>query len=182
MEKKNGAYLVAVIALAIAVVGMSIGFAFSDINLTVNGDVTTKAQSWDVHFDSASIQETSGSVSATNAANVETGNLTATYNVTLEKVGDFYEFTIDAKNYGDFNAKLSNITITEGKPYLAHTVKYNGTPITAGVVNDGTVITPNNADTYTIRVEYIQPENEADLPTTAVNETYSVTLTYTQAA
>lgn len=69
-----------------------------------------------------------------------------------------------------------------GKPYLAHTVKYNGNPITAGAVNDGTVIAPNNADTYTIRVEYIQPENEADLPTTAVNETYSVTLTYTQAA
>lgn len=182
MEKKNGAYLVAIIALAIAVVGMSIGFAFADINLNINGDVTTKAQAWDIHFDSASIQVTPGSVVATNAAAVETGNLTATYNVTLEKVGDFYEFTIDAKNYGDFNAKLSNITITEGKPYLAHTIKYNGTPITTGVVDNGTVISPNAADTYTVRVEYIQPDSEADLPTSAVTETYSVTLTYTQAA
>ena len=65
MEKKNGAYLVAIIALAIAVVGMSIGFAFADINLNINGDVTTKAQAWDIHFDSASIQVTPGSVVAT---------------------------------------------------------------------------------------------------------------------
>lgn len=182
MEKKNGAYLVAIVALAIAVVGMSIGFAFSDINLNINGDVTTKAQSWDVHFDPDNIQVTSGSVTATNAVSVQADNLTATYKVTLEKVGDFYEFTIDAKNYGDFDAKLSNIAITEGEPYLAHTVKYNGTTITNGVVDSGTTISHNDKDTYTVRVEYIRPDSEADLPTSAVTTTYSVSLTYTPVA
>lgn len=182
MERKNGVYLGVIIALVVAIVGMSIGFAFTDIELKIDGDVTTKAQKWDVHFNPESINVTSGSVNATTAANaVATEYLTATYKVTLAKVGDFYEFTIDAKNFGDFNAKLSNISITGGTDYLTHTVKYNGSAISAGTVN-GTTLVPGASDTYTVRVEYIEPDDESKLPSSDVTNTYNVTLTYTQVA
>ena len=181
MERKNGVYLGIIAALLVAVVGMSIGFAFSNIDLKVEGDVTTKALAWDVHFDPNSVVVTEGSVTATTAAAVATTNLTASYKVTLEEVGDFYEFTIKAKNFGDFNAKLSNIAITAGKPYLTHTVKYNSSAITAGEVN-GTTLAPGDSDTYVIRVEYIEPADEADLPVNDPEETFEVTLTYTQVA
>lgn len=181
MEKKNGVYLGIIVALVAAIAAMSIGFAFTNVNLQIDGDVTTKAQAWDVHFDKDSIQVKSGSVSATSAATaVATSYLTATYEVTLEKVGDFYEFDIDAKNYGDFKAQLTNITITSGNDYLTHTVKYNGSAISAGAVNNGTVLDKNDKDTYTVRVEYVQPDHESKLPTADVTETFSVTLTYAQ--
>lgn len=182
MERKNGVYLGIIAALLVAVVGMSIGFAFTSINLKVEGDVTTKASAWDVHFDPSSVVVTEGSAEAETAASaVATAYLTATYKVTLEKVGDFYEFTINAKNYGDFDAQLTHIDITAGENYLTHTVKYNGAAVTTGDVT-GTTITPGDSDTYVIRAEYIEPEDEADLPSADVTKTLTVTLTYSQVA
>lgn len=179
MERKNGVYLGIIAALLVAVVGMSIGFAFSNIELKVNGDVTTKAAKWDVHFDPSSLVVTSGSATASEAVSVDTNNTTATYKVTLDTVGDFYEFTIKAKNYGTFNAKLSNIAITAGEEYLTHTVKYNGNLITAGAV-DGTTLAPEASDTFIIRAEYVEPSDASQLPETDVTKTLSVTLTYSQ--
>ena len=39
-------------------------------------------------------------------------NLSMTYKVTLSKPGDFYEFTVDVKNSGTFDASLTGITMT----------------------------------------------------------------------
>lgn len=188
MEKKNNGYLIAIIALAVAVVGMSIGFAFTDINLQITGNqVTTKAASWDVHFDKDSVSVSTGSETASTPANaVATQYTTATYAVTLQKPGDYYEFVIDAKNYGTFDAKLSNYTfnaspsLPTSDSYIVHTLRYNGTVINPGTQN-GTTIAPNEKDTYTVRVEYVKPTSASNLPSEDVKYTFTVTLTYTEA-
>ena len=187
MEKKNVGYLVAIFALAIAVVGMSIGFAFTDINLQIKGDkVTTKAASWDVHFDSTSLAATANS-NVTASTPIATSDTThASYAVTLEKPGDKYEFTIKAKNYGTFDAKLSAYALTAspslptGDSYIAHTLKYNGNVITPGDIS-GTTLAPGASDTYTVTVEYLKPTDAANLPSEDVEYTFTIDLTYTEA-
>lgn len=187
MEKKNVGYLVAIFALAIAVVGMSIGFAFTDINLQIKGDkVTTSKASWDVHFVDSTVAATANSNVTPSTAAVTTDDTHATYAVTLAKPGDKYEFTIDAKNFGTFDAKLSayafdaSPSLPASDSYITHTLKYNGTAITPGTIS-GTTIQPGESDTYTVTVEYVKPQNSSSLPSEDVEYTFTIDLTYTEA-
>lgn len=185
MERKNTGYLVAVIALAIAVVGMTVGFAFSDINLTITGDtVTAKGAKWDIHFDEAyKAVVSSGSVEGTPT--IDTTNTIATYTVTLNP-GEFYEFTIKATNYGTYNAKLTNYQLTTAtdpsgatNKNVTHTLKYNGTTITPGT-QSGTTLAPEASDTYTVRVDYAKPADAADLVEDDIEYTFTIVLTYSE--
>ena len=187
MERKNSYYLIAIIALAAAVVSLSVAFAFTDIDLTIDGNVTTKATKWDVHFDSIGTINKSTSTVQTAAATLGSGAapLTASYTVTLTKPGDFYEFDIDVINAGDFDAKLKTITMTSTASiaYLNHVVTYNSTDYTAASnnVNGNTLAANGGTETIHVKIEYVQPDNASDLPTADVTGTYTVTLTYTQA-
>ena len=186
MERKNSYYLIAIIALAAAVVSLSVAFAFTDIDLTINGDVTTKATKWDVHFKEVKNINKTATTTVAEAATIDSNKqLTASYEVTLTKPGDFYEFDIDVINAGDFDAKLKNIALTSttGIAYLNHVVTYNSTGYTAAsnTVNGNTLAANGGTETVHVKIEYVQPADEDDLPTTDQNGTYTVTLTYTQA-
>ena len=50
MEKERGAKVIAVVALLIAVVGLTIGYAAYASTLTINGSANVDPASWDVHF------------------------------------------------------------------------------------------------------------------------------------
>ena len=186
MERKNSYYLIAIIALAVAVVSLSVAFAFTDIDLTIDGNVTTKATKWDVHFDSVKNINKSATTVQTEAAALGTGTapLTASYTVTLTKPGDFYEFDIDVINAGDFDAKLKTIamTSTTSIAYLNHVVTYNSTDYenASNNVNGNTLAANGGIETIHVKIEYVQPASESALPTTDVTSTYTVTLTYTQ--
>lgn len=187
MERKNSYYLIAIIALAVAVVSLSVAFAFTDIDLTIDGNVTTKATKWDVHFKEIKNVNKPNTVTVTSAAALASGDapLTASYTVTLTKPGDFYEFDIDVINAGDFDAKLKTIalTSTSGIAYLNHVVTYNSTDYTAASnnVNGNTLAAGGGTETVHVKIEYVQPASENDLPKTDQTGTYTVTLTYTQA-
>ncbi len=187
MERKNSYYLIAIIALAAAVVSLSVAFAFTDINLQIDGNVTAKATKWDVHFKEVKNINKTETTTVAKAATLATGDqpLTASYEVTLTKPGDFYEFDIDVINAGDFDAKLKNIALTSttGIAYLNHVVTYNSTGYTdaSNAVNGNTLAANGGTETVHVKIEYVQPADENDLPTTDQTGTYTVTLTYTQA-
>lgn len=186
MEKRNNRYLIAIIVLLVAVVSLSIGFAFTDIDLSINGGVTTKATKWDVHFKETKNINSSATTTVASPAAVDSENpLTASYTVTLTKPGDFYEFDIDVINGGDFDAKLKSIamTSTTSIAYLNHEVTYGTTTYTAATntVNGNTLAANGGTETIHVSVEYVQPSSENDLPQTDQTQTYTVTLTYTQA-
>ena len=188
MERKNTGYLIAVIALAIAVVGMSIGFAFSDIELTIKGDtVTAKGAKWDIHFNpdygTSGSTVTTGSVTGTPV--LSENNTVATYSVTLNP-GEFYEFKVSAKNFGTYDAKLTKYELTTTtsptdatNANVTHTLKRNGTIITPGV-QSGTTLAPNASDEYTVRVDYAKPENASDLVAQDITYTFTIVLTYSE--
>ena len=192
MEKKRNSQTIIIAILAVAVLFMSVGFAAFAQTLNIQGNVTVEPTKWSVHWDTASYVQSSGSVPVLNGS-LTTGttptltNTDVTFGAKLEKPGDFAEFTIDAINDGDFDAKLTSITLspltTAQSKYLTYTVTYNGVEYSATTtgLNISLPATGTNTVTVKVRVEYITPGQASELPTEAANITLSASFDYEQA-
>ena len=74
--------------------------------LNINGTSKIKNATWKVHFTNVSSGST-GSVSPIQAPVISSDELSVSYQVNLDKPGDFYEFTATVKNDGSVDAKLA---------------------------------------------------------------------------
>ncbi len=187
MEKKKNTQILIIAVLSFAILFMSAGYAAFATRLNIAGNVTVKANRWSVHYDTTTYAETTGSV----AASAHT--LTATdftFTATLTKPGDFYEATASVINDGTFNAQLSSITMSTltaaQQKYLVYKVYYDGHEFTAsqeGLSYALPYATGTNSKTVKVRVQYVQPENSSDLPTTEDDVvTLTASLNFTQSA
>ena len=114
MEKERGAKVIAIVALLIAVVGLTVGYAAYSSTLTINGTANVDPASWDVHFG----YKTGTSLTAEKVGNaVETTAPTLAdttisgFDVTLKAPGDSVTYNFVIKNAGTLNAKLANFTM-----------------------------------------------------------------------
>ena len=185
MEKKKNTQMFVIAILAVAVLTMSVGFAAFTQTLDISGNVSVASSSWNIQFDTSSYKESSGSVSIA-ADNRTISGTSMTYNVTLTKPGDFYEFTVNVKNTGTFDANLTGITMssltTEQSKYLTYEIDYNGNTYTS--TQTGLSIALANTSGVVpvkVKVSYVQPENPADLPSSEVTIPLTASLTYNQA-
>jgi len=192
MEKKRNSQTIIIAILAVAVLFMSVGFAAFAQTLNIQGNVTVEPTKWSVHWDTTSYSQTTGSVPVLNGS-LTTGttptltNTDVTFGARLTKPGDFAEFSIDAINDGDFDAKLTSITLspltTAQSKYLTYTVTYNGVEYSATTtgLNISLPATGTNTVTVKVRVEYKKPGQASELPTEATNITLSASFDYEQA-
>ena len=200
MKNKKKMEIGILLVLIIAVLGMTVGFAYYAQNLTINGTVTVKGSPWKVHYVADDITETSGSETATSAT-IGNSDTNFAFTVTLEKPGDFYEATINVINEGSMDALLKKVTMglsavdSSSNPvsssdlakYLTYTITYNnGTPYTATTDNITGITLAANANhnathPVKIRVAYTQPASSADLPSTDVTVTVTGQLDYQSA-
>lgn len=183
MEKQKNTQMFVIAILAVAVLTMSVGFAVFTQTLDINGNVTVASSKWSIAFDTSSYVESDGSVAVSNKT---LDGTSMTYNVTLTKPGDFYEFTVNVKNTGTFDANLTGISMsaltTEQAKYLTYEITYNGTKYTANATGLSVALAKTEGvATVKVRVQYIQPENSADLPSTPVTVPLTASLTYSQA-
>ena len=113
------------IIVFILILLVSIGFAYLSTQLDLLGNTTIKKQRWDIHFEN--IQVTDGSVEAELPV-IDTNRTRVDYSVTLDKPGDFYEFTVDAKNAGTIDAvvdTVTNSTLSSNiSKYVTYTLTY----------------------------------------------------------
>lgn len=177
--KKNKKRL-SILALLVILLVMSIGFAALSSNLNINGTSIINNAKWDVHFEN--VTPTAGSVTATTAPALDANRLNITYAVTLTKPGDYYEFTVDVKNAGSVDAKLSALPTLGGLSnaqdvYTNYTFTHSdGTPIQAGEI-----LAANTAKNFKVRVEFDSAISASQLPTTAQTMTLTVSMNYEQA-
>ena len=182
--------------LAIAMIALlliSVGYAALETNLRINGTANIAATSWNVYF--TNIQTTNGSVTPTVAPTVSGTNTTQlNYTITLNKPGDFYEFTVDVANGGTINAKIadngiSNTALTQTQDtYVNYTVTYaDGTEISAGdkLAKAGTTVNSVAQDVKTVkvRVEYdstITPEQLNEMGENDITLDLTFAMTYVQ--
>jgi len=185
MEKHKNTQTLVIAVLAFAILFMSVGFAAYSSKLNINGTATVKASKWSVHYVTNSYSESTGSNQATSHSITNTD---FTFAVTLDKPGDFYEATVNVINDGTFDAKLTALTMSTldaaQAKYLTYTVTYDGTSYTAsqtGLTNLLPYATGSNTKAVKVRLEYVQPENSADLPQDdPVDVTLTASLDYSQ--
>ena len=163
-KKKNKHLLI-----LIGILTLVIGYAYVSTNLDITGSLFLKSAKWDIHFENIKI--TPGSAPTENEATIK-NKTTVEFSVGLDKPGDFYEFTVDAKNDGlidgiietvDFDVydptgetKLSNDEIPT---YVSKTITYSDdTPLQK---ND--LLSAGKTKKYKIRVEYTDEVEEKDI-------------------
>lgn len=176
-NKRNNKGLVLLLLL---ILGISIGYAALTANLNINGTSTIGKASWDVHFEN--LQKNEGNVTATTEAAIDENKMTIDYTVDLAEPGDFYEFTVDVKNGGTLDAKLSDLPTmtgvsTEQDVYVNYTATYaDGTPVKAG-----DVLAKKESKTIKVRVEYDRTITADQLPEAEQSLALAYSMNYIQA-
>ena len=158
------------LGLILLVLGLGLGYAFLTTTLNISGTADVDSNTWNVYWDNVVVTE--GSVSASTPV-IDSNKTTVTFSVHLSKPGDFYEFTVDAKNDGSIDAMIDTITKTTNIPsYLNYAVTYEDNyPIV-----DKQLLKSHQKEVYKVKVEYRTDINSSDLPSTAssINLTFGI--------
>ncbi len=116
MEKERGFRIIAVIALMVAVVGLTIGYAAYSSTLKITGTAKVDPAVWNVKFAYSNASDTALTGTKTGSAHIGTeATLTDTqvsgFDVTLKAPGDSVTYNFLVANTGTLNAELSTFTM-----------------------------------------------------------------------
>lgn len=114
MEKERGFRIIAVIALMVAVVGLTIGYAAYSSTLKINGAANVDPSSWNVKFayktGTSLVATTTGKAAMTTEATLSDTQVSG-FNATLKAPGDSITYNFLVSNTGSLDAELSTFTI-----------------------------------------------------------------------
>ena len=125
MRKRNMIFM-----FILALMFISIGYAFIYSDLKIEGLTTVTKQTWNVYFDNLVVTEGSVTPKTATALSGEYPT-TVNYSVSLENPGDFYEFTVDVVNDGTMDAMVDSILSTNNNKeislpsYMEYKVSYS---------------------------------------------------------
>lgn len=126
MNKKRSIQNTLIIALGIAITCLSVVYAAYDTNLAITGQTTIRKANWSVHLENPQkTANTSSTIAESIPLSIDEDGLELSFATALNP-GETYEFTVDVKNSGTFDAKLSSYTLS---------AKENGNPVS---ITDGT--------------------------------------------
>lgn len=111
MEKERRIKVLSLVALIIAVLGLTVAFAALSQTLTINGNADINAGEWNIHFENAEIVSV-GSGRFNSEPVVGATSITG-IDVAIEKPDDQVGIVFDIKNSGNINAKISSVEISE---------------------------------------------------------------------
>ena len=127
----------AVIAVAVAILGMSVGFAALQQSLAITGTGTVRSATWGISFSNLQPPVLVGATVDT-PAQLAVNSTTLTFAVSLHKPGDSVQYNFDVRNNGTIDARISSVNITGISEAAAANITYSltyadGSPI---AVND----------------------------------------------
>ena len=164
-------------------VGMTVGFAAINTTLQLIGTLNISKTTWNIHWDNPT---KTGGVAATTEVKLKDGdNTTVEYQVDLKNPGDYYEFTVDAKNEGTIDGMITGISnkvyensVEVTKPdYLDFTVTYADDKVIA----NNHLLAAGKKETYKVKVQYKSGLAADQLPTQTRNLKFTFQVTYMQA-
>ena len=158
-NKKNKKLLL----LLLLLMAVTIGYALLSTTLKINGTAGIKKNTWNIHWDPTSYQQSLGGGATATTPTYNSDNTQINYGVTLELPGDYYEFTIDAVNEGTISGKIAEISHTvsyiEGgetkttlPSYILYSIEYADQPGVAPA--EGDILDPGATQKYKIRLEF----------------------------
>lgn len=159
---------------------VTVGYAALSTTLSITGKGTLSKNSWDIHFENLVIVDNGASV-VTTAPTIDSTKTKVSFNITLSKPGDTYEFTVDAVNKGTIDAMLSGFSATsltaDQQKYLTYTVTYGD----GATISTKDYLKKETSETIRVRVRFRDDLTSADLPSSAATLNLTATLTYVQA-
>lgn len=190
MERRRGTTIGLVAALIIAVVSLGVAFAAFSSTLTINGNATVTAATWDVHFEDLSQPSTTGTATVTTAPTLSTTSFSGLV-VNFKSPGDSITYTWHVVNDGTFNASLATSPATLPTPVCkvgqdtsatsaVNVCKHLSWTVT-GYNNSLAARTGDDTITFTLTYTNDQPQDGSELPTEEVTvELPTFSLIYTQ--
>ncbi|MBR2828650.1 MAG: hypothetical protein IKE70_05415 [Bacilli bacterium] len=180
-KKENGRKGFVFLLLLLLLLAVTIGYSILSDTLNINGTSKISGATWKVHFTNVSSGST-GSVTPVQAPKISNDELSITYQVNLDKPGDFYEFTATVKNDGSVDAKLANAPILTGLSagqdvYLNHTF----THLDGSRVKTGEVLEAGESVVYKVKIEFDSTILNNQLPTAEQELSLSVKMDWEQA-
>ena len=176
MKRNNKNYLLLTFLLVLLLIG--IGYAYLTSNLSITGATSVSSNTWDIHFANLSINE--NSVAATTPASIDGNNTSISYAITLDKPGDFYEFTVDIVNTGTLPgiidlASISGIP-TNYENIIEYSIKYeNGNPVSIG-----DILNSNSSKQIVVKTSYKKDISNSELITSNLDLNLTLNMTYVQ--
>lgn len=175
------------IMIIILLLCMSIGYSYLLTTLNIEGTSNIKSNTWDVHWENVSVK--SGSVTGDQvpiAAHILTDTTQVEYSVILKNPGDYYEFTVDAKNAGTLDAMVS---ITDTKFYesngvtqisLPNYLEYSFTYDDEIPIEQNQILEANQKEKLKLKIMFKDNIEESQLPTTDKTIIIRQSITYVQ--
>ena len=182
MERERKFKIVALVAVIIAVIGLSIAFAAMSRTLNINGRGNVDPANFDIYFTNLSQPTLKGEASVSGTPTLATKGVTiSNMNVTLKKPNDSVVYTVDIKNDGDIDAEIENLvlpTFTSAQQELFDfTVVYtNG----GQAVSIGDTLAKGETRNVTITFKYKDITDESLLPSAAQQISLSYQIIYKQ--
>lgn len=182
MEKKEkGRKGFSFLILLLLLLAVTIGYSILSDTLNINGTSKIRNATWKVHFTNVSSGST-GSVSPIQAPKISSDELSVSYQVNLDKPGDFYEFTTTVKNDGSVDAKLATSPLLTGVSeaqdvYLDHTF----THLDGSRVKAGEVLEAGSSVVYKVRIEFDRTIMNDQLPKVEQDLSLGIKLDWEQA-
>ena len=178
MKRKNK---VTYLGFIIMILLIGIGYAILTTNLNITGTTVLKDNRWDIHFENVNV--VTGSVTASTPT-IDQAGTTVSYSVTLDKPGDFFEFTVDAVNDGtidgmieSISSKLNGTEITT----LPNALEYSVTYADGLAIQNNQILVADNSESIRIRIGYKTDIEIEDLPSTEQTLNLLFTIAYIQA-
>lgn len=171
MEKERGAKVIAIVALLIAVVGLTVGYAAYSSTLTINGTANVDPASWKVNFGYKTGNSLTGTIKghATETTAPTLADTTISgFDVTLKAPGDSVTYNFLIKNSGTLNARLANFTMgtltcapnasgsisQEDATELCGELKYTLTYADDSTITTGTPLNSNDSKELKLKLEW----------------------------
>lgn len=170
---KNNKYKITLVFVLF--VGMFIAYAALTSTLNITGNTIVEKTTWDIHFENLVI------ANQNIEATLDDNNTTVNYKLTLDKPGDFYEFTVDVVNKGTIEAMVSTIIDTplteEQQKYLEYTVtdENNKQLVVKEALETG------KSKTLKVTIKYKKDITKEDLPSENQKITLNFKAPYVQA-
>lgn len=159
---------------------VTVGYAALSTTLSITGKGTLSKNSWDIHFENLVIVDNGASV-VTTAPTIDSTKTKVSFNITLSKPGDAYEFTVDAVNKGTIDAMLSEFSATsltaDQQKYLTYTVTYGD----GATISTKDYLKKGTSETIRVKVRFKEDLTSADLPSSAETLNLTATFVYVQA-
>ena len=165
MEKERRIRILSIIALVIAVLGLTIAFASLSTTLKINGGAKVEAATWDVKFEELSSASTTGSASEIESPTIsEDGKKIENMKVHLTKPKDSVTYTVYVANNGSINAEITSIktpTLTEQqKKYLEFSATYED----GNTIENSNIINAGEKEKVIIKIRFKEELEKEDLP------------------